>query len=99
MEYQTSSRMGLIVSLYNYLSELDVAMIYGPKCPGVQDRIVIMDDPEGDFRRAEPMCIRNGGVTRALTLPGGLFLILSLSEEQDMEYRKKWGLAPRKESE
>lgn len=95
MEYQTSSRMGLIVSLVNQLSELGVTMML-PPTDTLKRRIVLEDDPEGDFRAAPPW-VNKGGVIRSGMLGDDVYAILALSPEEDLEYRAKWGLEPREE--
>ena len=95
MEYQTSSRMGLIVSLVNQLSELGVTMML-PNSDTGKRLIVLEEDPEGDFRAAPPW-VNKGGVIRSGMLGGDVYAILALSTEDDLEYRAKWGLEPREE--
>lgn len=95
MEYQTSSRMGLIVSLVNQLSELGVTMML-PPTDTLKRSIVLEADPEGDFRAAPPW-VNKGGVIRSGMLGDDVYAILALSPEEDLEYRAKWGLEPREE--
>lgn len=90
MEYNTSSRLGLIVTLVNQLSALGVTMIL-PPTDTIKRRIVLEDDPEGDFRAAATRN-NNGSVLRSGILGGDLYAILSLSAEDDLTYRAKWGL-------
>lgn len=96
MEYQKmSSRMRMIVSLVNLLSSLGVTMML-PATDTLKRRIVLEDDPEGDFR-AVPPWVNEGGVLRSGMMGDDVYAILALSPEEDLKYRAMWGLEPREE--